>query len=174
MINGIFQLEGKVYNQQEMLKNAVDNTKWLKYILDDGIKIGLENNNYYPTPAYDIITDGEFITTVIKTNDIYLLLDLAHAMVTAHNLKINYRDYIETLPLDKLIQLHICQPELPIDSIAYDAHNEPDSNMIAEVINLISKFPHIKYLTIEFYKEKNVLIDSIKKLRKSLTILGNS
>ena len=31
---------------------------------------------------------------------------------------------------------------------------------------LIKKYPTIKYLTIEYYRDKNILIGSIKKLRQ--------
>ena len=76
-----------------------------------------------------------------------------------------YDQYISTLPLDKLIQLHICQPELPEGGIAFDTHNEPNDKMYLEVMRLIKKHPTIKYLTIEYYKDKDILIGSIMKLR---------
>lgn len=166
LIDGMFQLDGKIYSRQEMLNNSIENTKWLRDIVSNGTSIGLENNNYYPTPAYDIVADGDFIIQVLKKNNLFLLLDIAHAMVTAHNKKISYDQYISTLPLDKLIQLHICQPELPEGGIARDTHNEPNHEMYLEVIRLIKKYSTIKYLTIEYYRDKDILIDSIKKLRK--------
>ena len=96
--------------------------------------------------AYDVVTDGDFICQVVNQNNLYLLLDIAHAMVTAHNKQIDYNQYISTLPLDKLIQLHICQPELNKGEIAFDAHNEPNNAMYSEVNRLI-KVSTIKYLT---------------------------
>ena len=30
------------------------------------IKIGIENNNYYKAPAYDVITESKFITDIVK------------------------------------------------------------------------------------------------------------
>jgi len=165
LVDGVFQLEGKVYSRQIMLNNSVENTKWLRSTLGYGIKIGLENNNYYPTTAYNIVADGDFITKIIEENNLFLLLDIAHAMVAAHNKNISYEEYIETLPLNRLIQLHICQPELPIGGIARDTHNEPNDEMLSEVIRLINIFPDIKYLTIEYYKDKDTLIASINKLR---------
>ena len=93
-------------------------------------------------------------------------------MVTAHNKKISYDQYIENLPLDKLIQLHICQPELPLGGIARDTHNEPNHEMYLEVIRLIKKYPTIEYLTSEYYKDKDILIGSIKKLRQLIKSVG--
>ena len=165
IIDDMFQLDGKIYSRKGMLNNSIENTKWLRDIDGNETSIGLENNNYYPTPAYDIVTGGDFITKVLMKNNLFLLLDIAHAMVTAHNKKISYGQYIATLPLDKLIQLHICQPELPKGGIAHDTHNEPNDDMFKEVIRLLNKYQSINYLTIEFYRDKDILIGSIKKLR---------
>ena len=165
IINGMFQIDGKVFSAEEMLNFSVENTNWLRNILPKNILIGLENNNYYPTKAYNIVADGDFITQVVNKNNLFLLLDIAHAMVTAHNKKINYEEYIESLPLEKLIQVHICQPELVEGEIARDTHNEPNDEMFSEVVRLINKYSTIKYLTIEYYKDKDILIASIQKLR---------
>ena len=95
LVDGIFQLKGKSYTDKEMLSHSVKNTKWLRQIINKSVLICLENNNYYPTPAYDIITEGDFISKVIYKNNLFLLLDIAHAMVTAHNKKISYGQYIQ-------------------------------------------------------------------------------
>jgi uncharacterized protein (UPF0276 family) len=166
LVDGIFQLKGKSYTDKEMLSHSVKNTKWLRQNISKSVLIGLENNNYYPTPAYDIITEGNFISKVVYENNLFLLLDIAHAMVSAHNKNTSYEDYILRLPLDRLIQLHICQPTLTEGGIARDTHNEPNDDMFKEVIRLINKYQSIKYLTIEYYKDKDILITSINRLRQ--------
>jgi len=167
--NGMFQLSGKIYSDLEMLEHAAQNTEWLRKVLNTEVKIGLENNNYYPSEAYDVVTNGDFISKVVSQNGLYLLLDIAHAMVTAHNRTIDYSSYIETFPLGRLIQLHICGPEIPQNGIAADSHDPPDQSMELEVIRLIKKFPHIQYLTIEFYRDKNILVESINSMRDALS-----
>ena len=156
------------YSEQELLEHAKENTRWLREVLRDDVKIGFENNNYYPTPAYDIVSDGVFITKLINQTNLYLLLDIAHAMVTAHNKNTTYQDYIASLPLENLIQLHICQPLLPDEETAQDVHNEPNAEMLEEVIRLSVEYQQIKYLTIEFYKDKKALIRSIRNLKNRL------
>jgi sugar phosphate isomerase/epimerase len=169
VIDGMFQMDGRVFSAEEMLSFSIENTKWLRNVLPKNILIGLENNNYYPTDAYNIVADGDFITKVVNKNNLFLLLDIAHAMVTAHNKKISYDQYIETLPLDKLIQVHICQPKLIAGQIGRDTHNEPNDEMFSEVVRLVNKYSTIKYLTIEYYKDKDILITSIKKLRNLIS-----
>ena len=166
--NEMLQLSGEVYTEIEMLAHARDNTKWLRGALKKDIKIGLENNNYYPTLAYSIVTEGRFLSKVVDQNGLYLLLDIAHAMVTAHNTNISYNEYIESLPLDKLIQLHICQPYISDGEIATDEHSAPNNDMFNEVISLVEKHHQIEYLTVEFYKDVSILIQSIVLLRKKM------
>jgi len=172
--DGYFVLDGYVYTRNEMLNHASDNIAWLRSVLNSDIMIGLENNNYYPTPAYNIITESNFINSIIIGNNIRFLLDIAHAKVTAHNMKLDYSKYLHSLPLDKLIQLHICAPNMQEETgVAYDAHNRPDRSMINEVISLVLEFSSIKFLTIEYYKDKDVLISSIIDLKKSLLMSSN-
>ena len=168
LINGIFHEEGRVFTSEEMQHYAMENTKWLRSILDSEIRIGLENNNFYPTSAYQTITDGDFITKVIFDNDLFLLFDIAHAMVTAHNRKIEFENYMNTLPLDKMYQIHICKPHLPLGEMGIDAHDEPNIEMENLVLKLIKTYPKLKYLTIEYYKDKDILIKSINSLKNSL------
>ena len=151
-----------------MIKYAKGNITWLRTVLNNDVGIAIENNNYYPTEAYDIVTNGDFISEIVYESDIYLLFDMAHAMVTAHNKKISYKGYINTLPLEKMIQIHICKPEISANGIAYDAHERPDDDMYERVTSLIQKYDTIKYLTVEYYKDKDILIDSLRRLRKFL------
>jgi len=167
--NGIFQLEGHVYSRPEMLENAERNVLWLRNNVSADLKMGIENNNYYPSRAYDFVTDGDFISDLSSQNDLFLLFDIAHAIVTAHNRKCNYTEYCNSLPLNRVVQLHVCQPAINRRNLAYDAHDEPDDEMFKNVLSLVREFSSIDYLTIEYYKDKDILIKSLNKLRKLIS-----
>ena len=165
--SGMFEAGGYSYRRDEMLKNAKDNFQMIKEIFGAEIKIAVENNNYYPTEAYKYITDAEFISEVVSQNNIHFLFDIAHAQVTAHNKGISFDEYKSKLPLNKVIQLHICSPDIDTTSnIAYDAHNHPDEFKLQEVSRLIKQYPHIKYLTVEYYRDIEKLIVSINKVKE--------
>ena len=165
--SGMFEVGGYSYTRNEMLENAKDNLKKIKDIFSDDVKIAIENNNFYPTEAYKYITDPEFISEVINQNEIYFLFDIAHAQVTAHNKGISFEEYKSKLPLDKVIQLHICSPDIDTTSnIAYDAHNYPDEFKLEEVSKLIKKYPEIEYLTVEYYRDIENLVMSIDKVKE--------
>ena len=167
IIEGIFQPGGKRYSRGEMLLNAEKNIKRLKEIFGSGVKIAIENNNYYASAAYDIVGDPEFISEVIHDNDISFLLDIAHAQISAHNKGMTYENYKAALPLKKCIQLHICKFAVNEFNTAYDAHLPPDKEVFDEIKELLKSSP-VEYLTIEYYKDINILTNALKELRELL------
>ena len=71
----LFYPGGEKFTRGRMLDNAYRNINWLKKYTDiRDIKIAVENNNYYPTPAYEYITDGDFISDVVKQNTIWFFI----------------------------------------------------------------------------------------------------
>ena len=149
------------YSTSELFENARDNINWLKSFLPEKILIGVENNNYYPTKAYEHVTDSDFITKVVKDNKLRFLLDISHAKITSHNRKIPYVEYISNLPMDETIQLHVCKNEINNLGLAVDVHNVPDDDIYEEVAELIKKYP-IEYITIEYYRDKDSLVSELK------------
>jgi uncharacterized protein (UPF0276 family) len=169
--NGMFELGGKAYSKNELLNNAKYNFSKIKQIFGQNITIAVENNNYYPTNAYQYITEPDFISKVVYDNGINFLFDIAHAKVTCYNQNINFEKYKQNLPLDKMVQIHICSYDIDYDidydkSIAFDAHNYPDSDELVEVKKLILKYKDVKYLTVEYYRDIENLEKSLKEVRK--------
>lgn len=163
--NRMFKTGGKEYSEKELLKNAKQNFSIIKEIFGKEVKIAIENNNYYPTNAYKYVTEPEFISQIVSENNINFLMDVAHAKITAHNKKIDYEEYKDTLPLCRTIQLHISACGFDSDNLAYDAHNYPTEKEFLEVKNLLDKLD-IRYLTIEYYKDTECLIQSLKRTRE--------
>ena len=164
IIEDMFQPNGKLYSRQEMILNAKNNIAWLKGFLNKDINIAVENTNYYPTPAYKYITEGNFIEQVVIENKINFLFDISHAMITAHNIKTDYRKYRGTLPIASTVQLHVSNFKINEDGIAVDKHDLPDESIYNEVKEIIKCNP-VKYLTVEFYEETAGLLETIQKYR---------
>lgn len=165
--NGLFMPGGYCYSSSEMISNARKNFPKIKEIFGPGIKIAIENNNHYETPAYAHITDPEFISDLLYTNEISFLYDIAHAKVSSHNMGITYEAYKNKLPLDKAIQIHICKSGVR-DGMAYDAHFLPDMEEWNEIKMILTMQPQIQYLTIEYYKEIEGLIQSLQYLKREI------
>lgn len=166
LVEGIFYPGGAELSPEEMRKNARDNTEWIKRSTGRrNIKIALENNNFYPTPAYKHVAEPDFINRMVKDNGISFLFDIAHARISAYNKKQDYRHYVERLPLDRMIQVHISREGINKNGLAYDAHELPDESVFKELKILIKRFSP-RYLTLEYYKDKEGLATAIKECRR--------
>lgn len=167
--NNMFQAgkDSTLLTRDEMFLNAEKNIEIIKKIVGDEVSILIENNNFYPTKAYDDVCDPDFISDIVNDNKIYFLFDNAHAAVSAHNMKTDYKEYIKKLPMEKTKQIQFCKPFIPkkSDEIARDVHELPDQKIIEEILE-IAKTNNVKYITPEYYF-------NIKKLRDLLLMLNN-
>ncbi len=170
--NNMYVPKGREYSRKELTDNAIVNLGKIKSIFGTKVDIAVESNNYYPTGAYNHVTEGDFISEVVESNKIKFVLDIPHAMITAHNKRIDYQTYLKNLPLSDCIQLHIGRYDINQDNIAYDAHEVPEDGEWNEVRSLLSKINTIKYLTVETYKDKDELISSLQMARKVINELS--
>lgn len=74
------------------------------------VPVLIENLDYNPTGAYEYVCEAQFVTDVLNQTDTFLLLDLAHAQVSAHAFKVDVKDYLHQLPLEKVRQIHVNRP----------------------------------------------------------------
>ena len=164
LLNGVFQPNGNKIEREQLLLNAKNNLERIKSIFGSTVKIALENNNFLKSDAYDIVTDPKFISEIIISNNIYFLFDISHAHISSYNLGLDFNTYINQLPLDRVIQLHICRCSYT-DNLAIDSHDFPKAEEWEEVKYFMKTIPSVKYLTIEYYREIDLLIESIKELK---------
>jgi|SaaInlStandDraft_5_1057022.scaffolds.fasta_scaffold08747_2 uncharacterized protein (UPF0276 family) len=163
----MFGLGGREYTREEMKDFAKENFSKIKSMFGNNVDIAVENNNYYPTEAYRDVTEPEFISEIVNDNGLRFLFDMAHAKVTCFNKDINFERYKNKLPLDKVIQLHICSYSIDDElNQAYDAHNYPNDEELLEIKKIIEEYQSVKYLTVEYYKDVENLEISLKKVRE--------
>jgi uncharacterized protein len=64
-----------------------------------GIPLLLENYNYHPTNAYEYVCEPALFAEMIEAIGCGVLLDLAHAQISAHNMQwTSVHAYLEALP----------------------------------------------------------------------------
>ena len=59
--------------------------------------------------------------------------------------------------------MHICKHGIRDDGFAFDAHDAPDQDLYDEVLSILNTSSNIKYLTIEFYKDIEILLPVLEK-----------
>ena len=61
----------------------------------------------FNTPHLRLPSNPQVFSGIIQDTNCMLLLDLAHAKITADTLSMNVKDYIQSLPLDRLAEMHV-------------------------------------------------------------------
>jgi uncharacterized protein len=94
-------------------------------------RIGLENLMWDPLPPWEIplwALRPEVIREVIGRTGCRLLLDLSHAGVTARRLGMTAEEYILSLPVDRLCEMHLSGTRLCEDGLWRDHHPMSDDD----------------------------------------------
>lgn len=165
LVEGKFQRGGRLYGRREMIELARENIARIREMFGAGVELAVENNNFYPTPAYEFVCDADFISEIVITNRIRFLFDVAHAHVTSINRGVAYAPYRDGLPLDELIQVHLCRFGRGEKGGAFDAHDLPGEDEFDELRQLATKW-NVDYLTFEYYKEAAGLIGCLQQASK--------
>jgi uncharacterized protein (UPF0276 family) len=123
----------------------------------------LENLDLQPTGAYDHVCDPAFLRELLEATDTGLLLDLAHAQVSAARLGLGVDAYLADLPLQRVRQLHVSGPRWR-NGVLHDAHEtlrERDLALLREV--LVATRPWA--LTLEYGRDADALRQQLATLR---------
>jgi uncharacterized protein (UPF0276 family) len=90
---------------EEALKHIISRIKTVQDYLER--PIALENPSTYLEFTASHIPEAEFIAEMANQSGCYLLLDVNNVYVSCYNHRLNPRTYINTLPLNKVIQIHL-------------------------------------------------------------------
>ncbi len=166
---GMFYQGESRMTEEEMIDNARNNLAYLKSALPNRpLSLAIENNNYFPFPTYDIVTDPEFINKLLATFELELLLDIAHAIISAGNKKLAFADYLGKFDLTRVRQIHLSKHSIKGD-LYVDSHLE----LVASDWDLFEEIkkdcPNLEFVTIEYYKDINILLSTSLILRNILS-----
>lgn len=101
------QLQTREHALSNIIRNGRRLQEWV------GIPLLLENYNYHPTNAYEYVCEPDTFSTLIEEIGCGVLLDLAHAQISAHNMGWpTPQAYLERLPLHKVREIHVNHPGL--------------------------------------------------------------
>lgn len=161
---GRYALYGKPMTAEAMIENVASNTSWVRKQMNTTVLI--ENNNYHPTGAYEIVCDPDFLSDVIEASGSGFLLDVAHAKVSAHNLGISDKNYFGGLPLDATKQIHLSKPAIHNGQSAIDAHEIPTTEDLRQCIALLAnQVIEDTPVTVEYYKSAEKLVEVLREFR---------
>jgi uncharacterized protein (UPF0276 family) len=90
---------------EESLKHIVQRIREVQDRL--GRRIALENPSTYLEFQHSTIPEAEFIAAMAQAADCHLLLDVNNVYVTCYNHRLDAQQYLDALPLDRVIQVHL-------------------------------------------------------------------
>ncbi len=127
------------------------------------VPVILENTEPLPFDGYDFKVRAERITQVIEETGCGLVLDTGHARVSAAALKIDVYDYVSSLPLDRVAQVHVSGPRMR-DGRLVDVH-EPMQETDYALLDFVLARTHPQVLTLEYIREQGALREQLFRLR---------
>jgi uncharacterized protein (UPF0276 family) len=95
-----------------------------------------------------------------------MLLDLAHAIVSAAWLGMGVEAYLARLPLHRVVEVHVSGPRID-DGVLADVHEtllEDHFMLLAEVLRTTSP----RAVTIEYQRDESALREQLLRLREIL------
>lgn len=150
--------------REVLLGRIVENVREFRRHLK--VPLLLENLDFNATGAYDHICEPSFITRVLENADVDLLLDLAHARVSADRLGMRAEDYLSRLPLSRVRQIHVSGPRRLGNTLS-DSHETlqtEDYQLLARVLEVARPWA----LTLEYSREAAALVTQLQDLRRFL------
>ena len=104
----VTQAASDLLSRKQALHNIKRNALALAQSLP--VPLLLENVPLFPNLAHMHICEPDFIAEVIEDTGCEILLDLAHARVSADVLGYDVHDYLLRLPLTRVVELHLSGP----------------------------------------------------------------
>lgn len=87
-------------------------------------KIGIENVSFYAMPSSEM-TELEFISAVLNEADCDLLFDVNNTYVNSINHKYDAENYMQSMPTERLVYLHMAGHFDEADDLKVDTHGQP-------------------------------------------------
>jgi uncharacterized protein (UPF0276 family) len=92
-----------------------------------------------------------------------LLWDVAHSFITANNTGQKIKDYLKDLGVEKCRQIHLSRYNIE-KGFAWDTHDVMQHNDWEYFIACLPKLTQLKYVTIEYYKDFDKLLNQLERL----------
>jgi len=151
---------GRVLSPDEILKAGKEKMKRIRSLYN-GL-ISLENLDYHPGGAYEHVCHPRFIKHAIEELDTAFTADIGHINVSCLQLDLDPKDYIASLPMDRLEEVHISHAEGDCD-----AHGVPSEDDYA-LFNYICSIKMPEFVTLEIMGNPEIVIREIKRLHNYL------
>jgi uncharacterized protein len=106
----------------ESVKTAATRIRELRSALS--LPIAFENVSFYAHAAPPRMTEPQFVCEVLDNADAKLLLDVNNVWVNSYNHGFDAAKYIDEIPKDRVVQIHVAGHFVRPDGLIIDTHGE--------------------------------------------------
>lgn len=131
---------------EELLKNNINSIKEtfdMKVIIENVPASRDNTKNHF-------CTYPDYITKVVTENDCGFLFDLSHARVASEVLGIPFNEYVERLPMDRLVEIHLSGCILRKDGSLSANHSKMNEEDYIFLEDAIKKYKTLEVVTLEY------------------------
>jgi uncharacterized protein (UPF0276 family) len=108
--------------RHEVVQTAVARIRELRASLDRPVAV--ENVSYYAHPGEREMDEADFLNEVLERSDAKLLLDVNNVFVNSRNHGFDAARFLDRLPLERVVQIHIAGHSLRPDGLIIDTHGD--------------------------------------------------
>jgi len=98
------------------------------------LPIAVENISYYAHPGVAEMTETEFLLEVLEGADAKLLLDVNNVFVNSQNHGFDARAFIDRIPVERVVQIHVAGHLIRPDGMIIDTHGEAVRNEVFDLL----------------------------------------
>lgn len=117
---------------KENVRRVSDRLRWIQDDLN--LPMSMENISYYAQPGKPEMPEAEFISEILERSGCGLLLDVNNVWVNAQNHGFSAEEFIESLPLSRVTQLHIAGHWRSESGLIIDTHGAPVIDPVIELL----------------------------------------
>jgi uncharacterized protein (UPF0276 family) len=113
--------------------------------------IAVENVSAYMRAPGSVLDEAVFVRRVVEESGCHLLLDVNNVYVNSVNFKLDARAYMDALPLDRVIQIHVAGHDVEIaDELLIDTHGSPIIDPVFDLLeDTLRKMKHAPPVLLE-------------------------
>lgn len=131
----------------------------------------LENIAYYFNVPGSDMSEAAFITRILEEGDIGMLLDVCNLYLNSVNHKYNPYNFLESIPLDRVVQLHIAGG-VQSNNKWVDTHSHSVHEEVFQLVEFIVAHAPVKGILLErdtnFPASFQELVDELSRARQIL------
>ncbi len=108
---------------EEALTTVVQRFTEARDALD--VELAFENVSYYAAQSDDPLDEARFCVEVLERADAKIMLDVNNVFVNSRNFGFDPRAWIDLIPPQRVVQMHVAGHLVRADGLRIDTHGEP-------------------------------------------------